>query len=317
MSVNARAVCKLAAGLAITSLALFAISCANDDDDLAEPAATTVDTGATATVDTVSTATQGTPEALASTGQGAIDNRSMAAPARDTIFSCNADALGQALDRPWVDGQGVIDFDAKPVVEGDIRVESEFEVTSDADALTINTNGIPDHFIGGYPAPQGSEAFTYDPNPNAISVQDLVFVIPAEPIVAGEPGCLPFGPIAVALSGAVIFNALDAEVRDAVANEVFDTCEGHPAQGGIYHYHHYSPCWDQGEEGGHSPLVAYALDGFGIYGPRDVGGALIANDELDECHGHTGSGPTGADVYHYHATEAFPYTLGCYRGVLP
>lgn len=31
---------------------------------------------------------------------------------------------------------------------------------------------------------------------------------------------------------------------------------------------------------------------------------------LDRCNGHYG--PAGD--YHYHATETFPYVLGCYRG---
>jgi hypothetical protein len=259
-------------------------------------------------------------EPITSTGLGAIDNRSLAAPARDTIFSCNAQALGPALDRPWVDAQGVIDYDAKPSVAGVESWENEIEIALGDSARTISTNGLPDHITGSYPAAQGSEAFSYDPNPNVIDVQQLVLNIPAEPKIAVEPSCLSFGPIAIALSGAVIFNALDADVRDAVANEVFDVCEGHPARGGVYHYHHYSPCWDQGAENEHSPLVGYGLDGFGMYGPRDADGTLIPNDELDECHGHTGpvpdGGPGGDNAYHYHATEAFPYTLGCYRGEL-
>ena len=215
----------------------------------------------------------------------------------------------------------MIDYDAKPSVAGAESWENEIEIALSGSARTINTNGLPDHTPpAATPAPQGSAAYSYDPNPNVIDVQELVLNIPAEPKMAVEPSCLAFGPIAVALSGAVIFNALDAEVRDAVANEVFDACEGHPARGGVYHYHHYSPCWDQGAGNEHSPLVGYALDGFSMYGPRDADGTFIGNDELDECHGHAGpvpDGGTAGNAYHYHATEAFPYTLGCYRGQLP
>ena len=39
---------------------------------------------------------------------------------------------------------------------------------------------------------------------------------------------------------------------------------------------------------GHSPLAGWALDGHGIYGPRDVAGLPITNDQLDKCHGHVG-----------------------------
>jgi hypothetical protein len=41
--------------------------------------------------------------------------------------------------------------------------------------------------------------------------------------------------------------------------------------------------------------------------------AYVAKDDpkfLDECNGHVG--PDG--TYHYHATDTFPYVLGCYRG---
>ena len=106
----------------------------------------------------------------------------------------------------------------------------------------------------------------------------------------------------------------------AVANEVMDICEGHPASRGRYHYHHDSPCFRQGAEDEHSPLAGYALDGFGIYGPREVGGVLIINDALDECHGHLGPVPaedgSTIEVYHYHINNEFPYTIGCFRGIV-
>lgn len=288
-------------------LALVLVACSADGD--APEAATT------ATVPAEMPTETSAPETPSSNAQGAIDNRSLAEPARDTIFSCNASALGEALDRPWVDGEGVIDLETKPVVEGEVTWESELEIIVDADERSIMTNGLPDHETGDYPVEQDTEAFTYDPNPNGISAQDLVISVPADPVAAAEPSCLSLGPIGIALTGAVIFNALDAEVRDAVANELFDACQGHPAAGGIYHYHHHSPCFDQGASDEHSPLVGYALDGFGIYGPHDEGGALITNAELDECHGHVGPAlDSVVEVYHYHTTEAFPYTLGCYRG---
>ena len=63
-------------------------------------------------------------------------------------------------------------------------------------------------------------------------------------------------------------------------------------------------------------LVGYALDGFGIYSASE-GGKTLTNKDLDGCHGHTGTvmwdgKPT--DIYHYHLTTEYPYTLGCYRG---
>jgi hypothetical protein len=129
--------------------------------------------------------------------------------------------------------------------------------------------------------------------------------------VAVRPSCLPAGAIGISLTGAVFFGALNTELHDAVAVEIFDRCEGHPDRMGQYHYHHDSLCFDQGRPDQHSALVGIAFDGFGIYGPRDVDGRLVTNDELDECHGHVGP-PVNA--YHYHITGEFPYILGCFMG---
>jgi twitching motility protein PilT len=69
--------------------------------------------------------------------------------------------------------------------------------------------------------------------------------------------------------------------------------------------------------GGHSELVGYALDGFGIFGRYSEDGQALTNADLDECHGHTHEiewdGAT-VNLYHYHAPWEYPYTLGCYQG---
>ena len=83
------------------------------------------------------------------------------------------------------------------------------------------------------------------------------------------------------------------------------------------HYHSQSECIDDNEPGqGHSPLIGYALDGFGIYGHHGEQGETLTNDDLDECHGHTHEiewdGET-ASMYHYHATWD-PYTVSRFRG---
>ena len=110
-------------------------------------------------------------------------------------------------------------------------------------------------------------------------------------------------------NGVELFNALDAQKRDAVAHEEQDACGGHPGPNGAYHYHAISPCI---RTSGSSTLVGYALDGFGIYVEP---GATDA--DLDACHGRTSTvlwngKPTR--IYHYVATAEYPYTLGCFRG---
>jgi hypothetical protein len=163
------------------------------------------------------------------------------------------------------------------------------------------------------------DAAQFDPNPNSISEQEVSVEVPANPAVSSEPSCTPGGPIGVLTSGVLLYNPTDALGRDAVAHEVQDSCQGHPQQAGEYHYHNVSGCVEdaQGGEGGHSDLVGYAFDGFGIYGHYGEGGELVTNDDLDECHGHTHEiewdGET-VEMYHYHATHEFPYVIGCFTG---
>ena len=252
------------------------------------------------------------------TGVGAVDNRSLTQASVNGLFSCDDTAMGDAPVRSWVDQDGTIRFADKPYVTGSVTWHSELEIVVSSGNRLITGNGLPDHVTGVYPISSGSDAYTYDQNPSSIGSSNLKYTFPESLQIADEPSCLSKGPIGVALSGAVFLHALDSSVRDAVAIDLYDECEGHPDSQSAYHYHHGSPCIYTGPEGNHSTLAGYALDGFGIYGPRGEGGVTVTNDDLDECHGH--SGPmtlldgSGATGYHYHLNEEFPYILGCYRG---
>ncbi len=253
-------------------------------------------------------------------GKTVIGNRSVSAPARNTLYSCDFSAMSSSLDRPWVDNKGVIFFSKKPLVKGHKEWNANIRFEDGLPNIAVTGDGLPNHATGDFPIKPGSTAYQYDRNPNSIRAQRLSYALPTNPEIANKPGCLPMGTIGIALSGSVFFNALDADKRDAVANEILDACEGHPQQHGQYHYHHNSPCFNQGIEGEHSPLLGYALDGFGIYGARGEDGKIITNNELDECHGHTGSAldRLGDRIteYHYHINNEFPYTLGCFKGVV-
>ena len=126
------------------------------------------------------------------------------------------------------------------------------------------------------------------------------------------------GIIAISTTGVPIFNGFDAGGRDAVANEIQDVCDGHPDISGTYHYHSGSSCiLDSSKGETHSDLVAYAIDGFGLYGKYGENGKLLFTKDLDECHGHTHiilwDGKT-KEMYHYHSSPDFPYTISCFRG---
>ena len=98
-----------------------------------------------------------------------------------------------------------------------------------------------------------------------------------------------------------------------------DQCWGHPYNK-QYHIHGYSwKCFPNQGSSGPSPLFGYALDGYGIYGPRGENGEMVTNSQLDQCHGHTA--PVMWDgkmtnIYHYHLNREYPYSIGCFHGVV-
>jgi len=220
---------------------------------------------------------------------------------------------------PWISADGLTwNSTTKTTVQGAVQWLSQLAITLTGGSRNVAGNGLPNHATGTYPIAATDPARAYDGNPNAIMSVAIAWGLPANPVIAAKPTCTSLGAIGVLLTGARVFNALDADGRDAVAHEVQDSCEGHPQGAGIYHYHNVSKCvatTDVSTE--HSPLVGYIADGFGIYGNRGEGGKALTNADLDECHGHSHSitaNGVATVQYHYHATKEYPYTVGCYRG---
>jgi hypothetical protein len=247
------------------------------------------------------------------------DGKIATAPRRGYIWACRIDAQagGAFKNGPWIRSDGTYDFTKKAVVSGHVTWPSRYHITLQVRRRTFSTNDLPSHPTGTFPIPSTDEAYQYDRNPNSIRSQDFDFDLPADPALAASPACAP-GAVGILITGSVLFNALDGPGRDAVAHETQDACQGHPQPGGVYHYHSVSTCIDDKRlADGHSALVGYALDGFGIFGRYGEGGKLLSSADLDECHGHTHAIPwDGRTVvmYHYHATWDFPYTIGCMRG---
>ena len=235
------------------------------------------------------------------------------------VYSCQTrfpPAGGAFKDGPWIKLDGTFDLSAKAIVDGNVTWTSSQTITLEGATKTVTGNGLPKHTTGTYPISSSDDAYRYDRNPNPIKTQTIKYILPINPAVAATPTCLGLGPIGIALTGAVFFNAFDANGKDAVAHELQDVCQGHPERSGQYHYHSLTNCLsDPGT--GHSSLQGYVRDGFGIYGLRGEAGEILTNADLDECHGHTHqivwNGKT-LSLYHYHATHEYPYTVGCYRG---
>lgn len=220
---------------------------------------------------------------------------------------------------PWISADGSTwDSTVKTSVGGAVAWNATFTLTQLAGMLNVDGNGLPGHATGIFPISPGDPAYAYDKNPNQIRSVPIAWNLPATPTVAAQPSCTSLGAIGVMLSGARLFNALDADGRDAAAHEVQDQCGGHPQAAGAYHYHHVSSCLSKPDTAGaHSALLGYIADGFGLYGNQGEGGKALSNADLDECHGHTHAISVNGvqrSQYHYHVTKEYPYTVGCYRG---
>jgi len=141
--------------------------------------------------------------------------------------------------------------------------------------------------------------------------------IPLNPEIANEPTpTTGQGPIAVAINGVMIFNPTQQdgiydENRDPYLIGELDTCGGHSGRADDYHYHIAPNCVMEElmEAGEVDQPIAYALDGFPIYGYENADDTPL---DLDEC-----GGEFDADGnYHYHAQPDFPYVNGCFTGVV-
>lgn len=249
------------------------------------------------------------------------DGKISSGPRVAYLYSCLTEFRGHgaAHSGPWIQGD-TWQPSEKPTVAGAVSwPNSSLSITLEGDKRIIRANNLPQHTTGTFPIQSGDPAYQYDRNPNSIESQNILLSLPANPTAAASPGCLPMGIIGFALTGAAIFNAVDAAGRDAVAHEVQDHCNGHPQQEGQYHYHGPSPCMRDaaGRAGRHSDLIGYALDGYGIYGEYGEGGKLLHDSDLDACHGHTHAVMWNGRmkvIYHYHLTPEYPYTLGCFHG---
>jgi hypothetical protein len=248
------------------------------------------------------------------------DGKLSDSPKAGYVWACQVNPAGggaQAVG-PWIDeAAGTWDMTRKVAVDGAVTWPSQFSIAVEGDRRIIAWNDLPDHPTGTFPIARGDDAYQYDRNPNSIREQRMEIDLPVAPQLAAEPTCAP-NAVGVLLSGAVLFNALDAPGRDAVAHETQDACQGHPQRTGVYHYHSLSSCLLPPDDGSApSPLVGYALDGFGIYGPRDENGNELSSADLDACHGRTSAVEWEGErvvMYHYVATLDYPYTVGCLMG---
>jgi hypothetical protein len=161
------------------------------------------------------------------------------------------------------------------------------------------------------------------------------------PTKAPVPTAVNAGAIGVLISGSVLFGAAEIAGHRATtlkdnasytfksrAGETFtarfiDQCNGHPTPvnaGNSYHYHGLSECVTSmvDHENGPSHLIGVALDGFPIYGDKDMNGQTIAPHRLDACNGIASPTPEFPQgVYHYvlpSGVKEHNASMRCYSG---
>ncbi len=167
----------------------------------------------------------------------------------------------------------------------------------------VESQGIPDHqmmvgitaWIAQVPTPHdytGTNAWlipltaTYADNPISIETD------------------FQRGAIGVAANGIPIFNPLNASGLVSQQIGELDAYGGHSGRGDDYHYH-TAPL--HLETTSVLQPIAYALDGFAVYGSKEPDGTNM--NALDNYHGHE-----YGDSYHYHGTETYPYMIAAMRG---
>ena len=167
--------------------------------------------------------------------------------------------------------------------------------------LTIESNGLPRH-----PMMIGIRSWQQQ-LPLAQSYRGTnAWKVPLHPHPAVNPvsaqRALYRGAIAIAVNGVPIFNALNNRGDDAYLAGELDDWGGHAGRADDYHYH-IAPLHLQAFLGADQP-IAYALDGYAIYGLLEANGSEPVG--LDAFNGHIG--PDG--IYHYHASKTYPYING-------
>ncbi|WP_020569333.1 YHYH protein [Neolewinella persica] len=165
----------------------------------------------------------------------------------------------------------------------------------------IESNGIPEHeMMTGITNWQQQVPIPHDYSGNNS------WAIPIQPRLSANPLSTKEnfmkGAIAIAANGIPIFNPLNNRGEDANAIGELDNWGGHCGRADDYHYH-LPPTHLQARVGEGKP-IAYALDGFPLYGET--------TQQLDEYLGRFNADSS----YQYHTVKEYPYLLAGMRGMV-
>ena len=225
---------------------------------------------------------------------------------------------------------------------------------ADTCTMTLATTGVPPYHADYYLGPvspanptsvaatpvTGMELAVY-PYSSA-NVSGATATINACPAKAATTTATGLGPIGYTLAGEALFNPYEANgSTPALTDNVsytfttstgktetasfIDACNSHAAGGpggATWHYHAVPSCLTAQVDGstGPSHLLGVALDGFPIYGGRDVNGNVVSAAQLDACNGITSPTPEfPGGAYHYVlpiGVTGKQSSLNCYSGTV-
>lgn len=219
--------------------------------------------------------------------------------------------------------------------------------------MTLTTSGKPDYTPNAYylaPAGTGQTVVAHTSVTNtALAVISYASVIAPSlegssatinicPAPASTTTATSLGAIGYLISGTAMFNSFEMNASTpAVADNAsytftdgsgnqqtayfLDQCDSH-SNGSTWHAHGNPSCVTSQVDTstGPSHIIGIALDGFPIYGGRDINGNIINVSQLDACNGITSVTPEfPSGAYHYvlpiGVTTKYA-SMNCYSGTV-
>ncbi len=219
--------------------------------------------------------------------------------------------------------------------------------------ITITTTGQPDYTPNAYYLAPASGSDTVVAHTSATntplalisyasmikpSLEGATVTLNDCPTKASTTTATNLGAIGYLISGTAMFNPFEMNgTTAAVADNgsytftdgsgmqqtayFIDQCNSH-SNGTTWHAHGYPNCVTSQVDTstGPSHIIGIALDGFPIYGGRDINGNAIGISQLDACNGITSATPEfPSGAYHYvlpiGVTTKFA-SMNCYSGTV-
>jgi hypothetical protein len=219
--------------------------------------------------------------------------------------------------------------------------------------MTLTTSGKPDYTPNAYylaPAGTGQTVVAHTSvTDTALAVISYASVIAPSlegssatinicPTQASSTTATSLGAIGYLISGTAMFNPFEMDASTpAVADNAsytftdstgtqqtayfLDQCDSH-SNGTTWHAHGNPSCVTSQVDTatGPSHIIGIALDGFPIYGGRDINGNIIQTSQLDACNGITSATPEfPSGAYHYvlpiGVTTKYA-SINCYQGTV-